>query len=85
MAIILHTMMVCMPGTDSIYPRLKCKRSICPRHPLRKSNMLWEIAKQQAVNLLHGNLTPPRNSRSCVQEYHYLSDCHRHIGTARYL
>lgn len=37
-------------------------------------------AKWQTANLLHGNLTPPRYSPSCVQAYHYPLDPLRPSG-----
>nr|DAZ67154.1 MAG TPA: hypothetical protein [Caudoviricetes sp.] len=39
-----------------------------------------EVVKEQAAYLYHRNLTSAGYSASSVEKYHYLSDCHRHIG-----
>ena len=41
---------------------------------------IGEVVKEQAAYLYHRNLTSAGYSASSVEKYHYLSDCHRHIG-----
>ena len=56
----------------ALHSRIICYPHICPRHPWELAGALTyrECIQASGCYQIHGNLTPPWFSPSCVQKYH---------------